>query len=100
MTFEEKISASRMISVCTRMPLHHIRCKLGLLVELASIFIETSSVFFHGVHYIWKGVGLFFDQVSYCINVFFIHFGSGGPGRLEGETSPEAINLLITLEKA
>ena len=24
----------------------------------------------------------------------------GGPGSLEGETSPEAINLLIALEKA
>ena len=24
----------------------------------------------------------------------------GGPGSLEGETSPEAVNMLITLEKA
>ena len=30
----------------------------------------------------------------------FIIFVRGGPGSLEGETSPEATNLLITLENA
>ena len=62
-----------------------------------------STVFTIALERSWKGngrVGLFFDQVSYCINVFFNDFGSGGSESLEGETSPEAINPLITLEKA
>ena len=37
-------------------------------------------------------------QISYCINVFFDNFGSGRTWKIG--TSPEAINLLITLEKA
>ena len=55
---------------------------------------QTGSLLLNGK------VGLFFVQVSYCINVSSIILVQGRHGYLDGKTSPEAINLLITLEKA
>ena len=80
-----------------------VGCKLGLLV----------GYYLHGVHYLWKRVGSWsqkgkelaefsFSSTSFLTVSMFssMILVLGGPGRLEEETSPEAINLLITLEKA
>ena len=76
------------------------------------IFIDASSVSFHGVHYssgreLTVGVGREMKESGFSstrfltVSMFYSTIlVREGPGSLEGETSPEATNLLITLEKA
>ena len=55
------------------MPFHQIGYKLGLAAYICTVFTSSGRELGVGD----GRVGLFFHQVSYCINVFFDYFGSG-----------------------
>ena len=74
------------------------------------IFIEAIDIFTVFTSFrieLEVGVGREIEELGFSSTMFLIvsMFSSiildrGGPGRLEGEMSPETINLLITLKKA